>query len=293
MAKEKISRETYDTMRSSLLKKKNAKINLDDYEVDEPVSHHSNNNEDMKRTLKRKQNMKNTINEARIPANKQVGQHLFKGLRYDSNGNPLYTCDTLSNEEAQAMGWKFSPKYGLYGQLSDPTMFYESKKNTIRLTESDLKRVISESVKNVLKEGFNSPLPSFAAKEVEPKHRLRKQWDDDYDAMVARNHARGEEFMDDFNKKANLSYGKSLKEDTKSFDFKKELFRLTQNYLRELYGYADGCRDSIDNDMELNDAIYQTIESVTNLRDSLKLDEPFKRGMSQGNLSFTDITGDI
>jgi hypothetical protein len=87
-----------------------------------------------------------------------------------------------------------------------------SKKNTIRLTESELKRVISKSVKNILKEGFNSPLPSFAAKEVEPKHRLRKQWDDDYDAMVARNHARGEEFMDDFNKKANLSYGKSLKE---------------------------------------------------------------------------------
>jgi hypothetical protein len=86
------------------------------------------------------------------------------------------------------------------------------KKNTIRLTESDLKRVISKSVKKVLKEGFNSPLPSFAAKEVEPKHRLRKQWNDDYDAMVARNHARGEEFMDDFNKKANLSYGKSLKE---------------------------------------------------------------------------------
>lgn len=89
------------------------------------------------------------------------------------------------------------------------------KKNTIRLTESDLKRVISKSVKKVLKEGFNSPLPSFAAKEVEPKHRLRKQWNDDYDAMVARNHARGEEFMDDFNKKANLSYGKSLKENQK------------------------------------------------------------------------------
>jgi hypothetical protein len=76
---------------------------------------------------------KNTINEARRPANKQVGQHLFKGLRYDNNGNPLYTCDTLSNEQAQAMGWRFSPKYGLYGQLSDPTMFYESKKKTIRL----------------------------------------------------------------------------------------------------------------------------------------------------------------
>lgn len=61
MAKEKINRTDYDTMRSYLLKKKNPKINLDDYEVYEPVSHHSNNNEDMKRELKRKQNMKNTI----------------------------------------------------------------------------------------------------------------------------------------------------------------------------------------------------------------------------------------
>ena len=61
MAKEKINRTDYDTMRSYLLKKKNPKINLDDYEVYEPVSRHSNNNEDMKRELKRKQNMKNTI----------------------------------------------------------------------------------------------------------------------------------------------------------------------------------------------------------------------------------------
>ena len=96
---------------------------------------------------------------ARKPADRTVGRHLFKGLRYDSNGNPLYTCDTLSNEEAQAIGWKFSPKYGLYGQfpyVSDPTMFYESKnmskKNTIRLTESELKSIITESVKNILNE---------------------------------------------------------------------------------------------------------------------------------------------
>lgn len=61
MAKEKISRKEYDVMRSYLSKKKNAKVNLDDYEADEPVSHHSSNNEDMKRELKRKQNMKNTI----------------------------------------------------------------------------------------------------------------------------------------------------------------------------------------------------------------------------------------
>lgn len=107
---------------------------------------------DENKNMNMNMNKKNTINEARRPANKQVGQHLFKGLRYDSNGNPLYTCDTLSNEEAQAMGWRFSPKYGLYGQLSDPTMFYESKKRSIKLTESELKRVISESVKKILNE---------------------------------------------------------------------------------------------------------------------------------------------
>lgn len=67
-----------------------------------------------------------SINEARKPVDKRVGKHLFKGLRYDSNGNPLYTCDTLSDEEAKEMGWKFSPKHGLYGQLSDPTKFYEN-----------------------------------------------------------------------------------------------------------------------------------------------------------------------
>ena len=88
----------------------------------------------------------------RKPVDRTVGKHLFKGFRYDSNGNPLYTCDTLSNEEAQAMGWKFSPKYGLYGQLSDPTMFYESKKCSIRLSESELKRIITEPVKKILKE---------------------------------------------------------------------------------------------------------------------------------------------
>ena len=64
-----------------------------------------------------------SINEARKPVDKRVGKHLFKGLRYDNNGNPLYTCDTLSDEEAKEMGWKFSPKHGLYGQLSDPTKF--------------------------------------------------------------------------------------------------------------------------------------------------------------------------
>ena len=91
---------------------------------------------------------------ARKPADREIGRHILKGLRYDINGNPLYTCDTFSNEIAKAIGWRFSPKYGLYGQfpvVSDPTIFNESK-NTIRLTESELKKVITESVKNILRE---------------------------------------------------------------------------------------------------------------------------------------------
>ena len=92
---------------------------------------------------------------ARKPADRQIGRHILKGLRFDINGNPLYTCDTFSNEIAKVIGWRFSPKYGLYGQfpiVSDPTIFNESK-NTIRLTESELKNIITESVKNILKEG--------------------------------------------------------------------------------------------------------------------------------------------
>lgn len=141
-------------------------------------------------------------------------------------------CKSLLLRTARKPGDTERVNHTVLGRLNAAGVKYEiidenvnknmSKKNTIRLTESDLKRAISESVKKVLKEGFNSPLPSFAAKEVEPKHRLRKQWDDDYDAMVARNHARGEEFMDDFNKKANLSYGKSLKEGHEDPDFTNE-----------------------------------------------------------------------
>ena len=108
-----------------------------------------------------------------------------------------------------------------------------NRKNTIRLTESELKKVITESVKKI------------------------------------------------------------LKENNESFDFRKELLRITQIYLRDLKGYAEGYRDVIDDDMELNDAIYQAIESVCDLRDTLELGEPFRQGVSQGNLTFTDITGDI
>ena len=88
---------------------------------------------------------------ARKPADRQYGKHSFKGVRYDKNGNPIYTSDTLSDDEKKAMGWKYSKKHGLHGQVSDPSRFNESK-NTIRLTENELKRIIAESVKNILKE---------------------------------------------------------------------------------------------------------------------------------------------
>lgn len=59
-----------------------------------------------------------------------------------------------------------------------------AKKNTIRLTESDLKKIISESVKKVLKESdFNSPLPDFAARELGDTPRLRKEWENDVEKM--------------------------------------------------------------------------------------------------------------
>lgn len=110
MAKEKINRGDFDTMRSYLSKKKNTKINLDDYEVYEPVSHNSNDNEDMKRALKIKQN----------------------------------------------------------------------KKNTIRLTESELKRVISESVKRVLEENkyLNKVLIIIRDKNEEPVFCKEIPYDD-------------------------------------------------------------------------------------------------------------------
>lgn len=64
--------------------------------------------------------------EARKPADRQVGRHCFKGVRYDGNGNPTYTCDTLSDDEKKAQGWKYSKKHGLHGQISDPTKLPES-----------------------------------------------------------------------------------------------------------------------------------------------------------------------
>lgn len=49
-----------------------------------------------------------------------------------------------------------------------------SKKNIIRLTESDLKKVISESVKKVLKEGENNYDPHY---EELIKREMHNLWD--------------------------------------------------------------------------------------------------------------------
>lgn len=109
---------------------------------------------DMKRTIRLtesdlkqviKESVKNVLKEAK-PSDRTVGKHTLKGLRYDKNGNPLYTSDTMSDDEKKNQGWRFSKKHGLYGQLSDPT----------KLTESDLRKVVKESVNKILKE-WTSP----------------------------------------------------------------------------------------------------------------------------------------
>lgn len=81
----------------------------------------------------------------RKPADRTIGQHTFKGIRYDKNGNPIYTCDSLPDEQKKAQGWKYSPKHGLHGQISDPTKIHESKK-VIKLSESKLRQIIRENL---------------------------------------------------------------------------------------------------------------------------------------------------
>ena len=46
-----------------------------------------------------KESVNRILNEARKPSDKTVGKHTLKGLRYDKNGNPLYTSDTMSDDE--------------------------------------------------------------------------------------------------------------------------------------------------------------------------------------------------
>lgn len=71
-----------------------------------------------------KESVNRVLSEAKRPRDVQHGKYNFKGLRYDKNGNPLYTSDDLPNDKAKEMGWRYSKKHGLYGQISDPTKLY-------------------------------------------------------------------------------------------------------------------------------------------------------------------------
>ena len=72
------------------------------------------------------ESVRNILSEARKPSDRTVGKHTLKGLRYDKSGNPLYTSDTMSDDEKKNQGWKFSKKHGMYGQLSDPTKLHKN-----------------------------------------------------------------------------------------------------------------------------------------------------------------------
>lgn len=73
-----------------------------------------------------KESINKLLREARKPSDRTVGRHTLKGLRYDRNGNPLYTCDTMSDEQKKSNGWRFSKIHGYYGQLGDPTKLHEN-----------------------------------------------------------------------------------------------------------------------------------------------------------------------
>lgn len=100
------------------------------------------------------------VNEAKKPNDVQHGIHKFKGVRYDTNGNPIYTHEgnTLSPDELRQMGWRISKKHGLCGQISDPTHLYSTNESLnrkikkVRLTEGDLRRIVNRSVRRVLRE---------------------------------------------------------------------------------------------------------------------------------------------
>lgn len=63
--------------------------------------------------------------------------------------------DKREKERERFLNDEYYEYEGLYNESKNYSKM--SKKNTIRLTESDLKRVISESVKRVLKEGYEDP----------------------------------------------------------------------------------------------------------------------------------------
>ena len=100
------------------------------------------------------------VNEVKKPNDVQHGIHKFKGVRYDTNGNPIYTHEgnTLSPDELRQMGWRISRKHGLCGQISDPTHLYSTNESIdrkikkVRLTEGDLRKIVNRSVRKVMME---------------------------------------------------------------------------------------------------------------------------------------------
>lgn len=98
------------------------------------------------------ESVKKVISEARKPSDRTVGKHTLKGLRYDKNGNPLYTSDTMSDDEKKNQGWRFSKKHGLYGQLSDPTKLSENSTNINEIISADY----SDALKQLLTKSFGN-----------------------------------------------------------------------------------------------------------------------------------------
>ena len=98
------------------------------------------------------ESVRKILSEARKPSDKTVGKHTLKGLRYDKNGNPLYTSDTMSDDEKKNQGWKFSKKHGMYGQLSDPTKLSESSTDINEAISTDYRK----SLKQLLTKSFGN-----------------------------------------------------------------------------------------------------------------------------------------
>ena len=114
------------------------------------------------------ESVKKVISEARKPSDRTVGKHTLKGLRYDKNGNPLYTSDTMSDDEKKNQGWKFSKKHGMYGQLSDPT----------KLSESSIDLDENYGVQNNNAQKENLPIITQQFQTIESIVRnMRKQFD--------------------------------------------------------------------------------------------------------------------
>lgn len=57
------------------------------------------------------------------PKDRIIYGRLFKGLKYDKNGNPIYTSNDIGTfdeiQKAKQNGWTMSRKHGLCGQIND------------------------------------------------------------------------------------------------------------------------------------------------------------------------------